>query len=105
MVWSNDPGRVNRGKGYRVVNRLDCPATIWGVDGVYPGTDGGCAQQPLLLVLRLILIVSRAAQYVVYSGARFRRELCAGCYSFYRRGGLNSTNRLPDISPKVANPN
>ena len=86
MVWSNDPGRVNRGKGYRVVNRLDCPATIWGVDGVYPGTDGGCAQQPLLLVLRLILIVSRAAQYVVYSGARFRRELLRWLLFFRPQG-------------------
>ena len=105
MVWSNDPGRVNMGKGYRVVNRLGCPATVWGVDGVYPSPDGGCTQQPLLLALRLILIISRAAQYVVCSGPRFRWELCAGRYSFDSSGGLSFADRLPDISPEVAGPN
>ena len=102
MVWSNDLGRVNKGKGYRVVNRLDCSAAVWGMDGVYLGPDDGCAQQPLLLVLRLILIVSRATQYIVDGGPRFRRELCAGCYSFDRKGCLGYADRLPDIYPEVA---
>ena len=59
-------------------------------------------QQPLLLALRLILIVNRAAQYIVDGGSRFRRELCADHYSFDRRGSLNYEDRLPDIPPKVA---
>ena len=41
MVRSNDPGRVYRGKGYRVIDRLDCSTAVWGVDGVYPGLDYG----------------------------------------------------------------
>ena len=61
LVWSNDPGRVYRGKGYRVVDRLDCFVVVWDMDGVYPGPDCGCKQQPLLLALRLILIVDQGA--------------------------------------------
>ena len=102
MVWSNDPGRVNRGKGYRVVDQLDCSTAIWGMDGVYPGSDGGCAQQPLLLALKLILIISRAAQCIVDGGSRFRQELCTGRYSFDRRGSLSYADRLLDIPLEVA---
>ena len=104
MVRSNDPGRVNKGKGYRSVNWLDRYVAIWDVDGVHPGLSCGRLQQPLLLALRLILIVNRAAQYVVYGGLRFRRELYAGRYSFNYRGGLYSTYRLPNISLEVADP-
>ena len=104
MWWSNDPGRVYRGKGYRAVNRVDCSIAIWDVDGVYPGSNRGCTQQPLLLVLRLILIISWAAQYVVFGGPRFRRELCTGRYSFNRKGDLSSADYLPNISPEVACP-
>ena len=42
MVRSNDLGRVYRGEGYRVVDRLDCSVAVWDVDGVYPGQDCGC---------------------------------------------------------------
>ena len=104
MVWSNDPGHVNRGKGYRVVNWLDCPTAFWGVDVVYPIPDGDFSQQPLLLALRPLLIVSQATQYVVYGWPRFRRELCTGRYSFDRRGDLNSADRLLDISLEVDDP-
>ena len=41
MVRCNDPGRVNRGKGYRVVNRLDFSTAIWDVDGIHPGSGCG----------------------------------------------------------------
>ena len=75
MVWSNDPGWVNGGKGYGAFDRLDCSTAVWSVDCVYPGPDGGCAQQPLLLVLRLILIFSLVAQYIVNGGLGFKREL------------------------------
>ena len=47
MVWSNDPDGLIGGNDIRP-------------DGVYPGSDGGYAQQSRLLALRLILVVSRA---------------------------------------------
>ena len=50
MVRSNDPGRVNRGKGYRVVNWLDCFDAIWDVDDIHSGSGCGCSQQPPLLI-------------------------------------------------------
>ena len=95
MVWSNDSGQVNKGKGYKVVNWLDWPAAIWDVDGAYPGPDCGYTQQPLLLVLRLIRIFNRAAKYVVYSGPRLKQGLRAGHYSFNHGGDLSFTDRLP----------
>ena len=101
MVRSIDPGRVYRGKGYRAVDRLDCYVVVWDMVGNYLFPDCGCTQQPLLLALRLILIVSRAAQYLVYGGPKFKRELYVGRYSFNRRGGLSSTDHLPNISPEV----
>ena len=101
MVQSDDLGHVYKGKGYRAVNWLDCSVVVWDVDDVYWGPDCGCTQHPLLLALRLILIVSRAAQYVVYGGSRFRRELCTGIHSFNRRGSLSSIGRLPNISSEV----
>ena len=104
MVRSNDPGRVNKGRRYRALNRLDYFAAVWDVDGVHPGSGYGCSQQPPLLALRLILIVNRAVQYVVYGGLTFRRKLCAGRYSFNRRGGFSSADRLSNISSEVAGP-
>ena len=97
-------GRVNRGKGYRAVNWLNCSVVVWDVDGVHLGPGCGCLQQPPLLALRLILIVNRAIQYVVYGGSRFRQELCTGRYYFNRWGGLSSVDRLSNISPEVADP-
>ena len=102
MVWSNDPGQINKGKGYRTVDRLDYFADVWGMDGVYLGPYGACVQQPFLLALRLILIVNRTAQYVVDGEPRFSQELCSDSYSFNRRGGLYYTDCLPNISSKVA---
>ena len=104
-MWSNDPGRVNKGKGYKAVNWLDCSAAVWGVDGFYSSPEGGCEQQPLHLALRLILIVSRAAQYIVDGGQRNRQELYTDRYSFDRRGDLSYTDRLSDIPPEVADLN
>ena len=104
VLWSYDPRRVNMGKGYKAVDRLDCSTAVWDMDGVYPGPDCGCTQQPLLLALRLILIVSRFAQYIVYGGSWFRWELRVGYYSFNCRGSLSSTDRLTDISPEVVGP-
>ena len=105
MVWNNDPGRVNEGKGYGAVDWLDRFAADWSVDHVYPGLDHGGAQHALLLALRLILIVNRATPYIVDGGLRLRWVLCADCYSFDRKGGLRYADCLPNITPKVADPN
>ena len=105
MVRSNDLGRVNKGKGYRAVNWLDLYAAIWDVDGIYPGSGCGCSQQPPLLALRLILVVDRAAQYVIYGRPSFKRELCNGRYSFNHGVSLSFANRLLNISLEVAGPN
>ena len=59
-------------------------------------------QQPLLLALRQILIVNRAAKYIIDGGSKFMRELCAGRYSFDSKGGLNDADRLSDIPLEVA---
>ena len=103
-MWDNDPGRVNGGKGYGSVDQLEHYAANWSVDHVYPGPDGGCAQYALLLALRLILIVSRVAQYIVDGGLRLRWELCTSRYSLDCRGCLRYADRLPDIPPEVAYP-
>ena len=99
VVRSNDPGRV-----YRAIDRLDCSIAVWDVDGVYPSSDCCCTQQPLLLAFRLILIISRVVQYVVYGGLWFRQELRIGRYSFNCKGGLTSVDCLPDISSEVVDP-
>ena len=44
------PRQVNRGKGYRAVNWLNCSAAVWDVDDVHPGPGCGCSQQPPPLV-------------------------------------------------------
>ena len=102
MVWNNDPGRVNREKGYGAVDRLDRYVANWIVDRVYLGPDGGCVQHALLLALRLILIVSRAALYIIDGRPRLSWELYTGYNSFDRRGGLKYADCLPDIPPEVA---
>ena len=37
----NDPGRVNRGKGYRAVNRLNCCDVLSGANDVHSSSDRG----------------------------------------------------------------
>ena len=39
VMRGDDPGRVDRGKGYRVVNRLNCYDVLSGADGIHPGFD------------------------------------------------------------------
>ena len=60
VVWSNDPRWVNRGKGYRVVDWLDCFAAIWDMDGFHPGSGCGRSQHPSPLELILILVFNQA---------------------------------------------
>ena len=104
MVWSENPGQVNGGKGYGVVNRLYCSAIIRGTDGVHPGSSCGCSQQLFPLTIGLILVIGGAAQYVIDGGPRLGRELCTGRYSFSYYSGFYRAGRLFDISSEVASP-
>ena len=64
----DDPSRVYRRKGYGVVNRLNCYAALRGTDGVYPGSDRGCAEHFSPSPFGLVLIIDRASQYEVDGG-------------------------------------
>ena len=68
----NDPGRVNRGKGYRAVNRLSCRGVLPGADGVYPDSDRSRPEPFSPLLFGLILAIDRSPQYKVdgWPGAR-----------------------------------
>ena len=68
----NDPGRVNRGKGYRAVNRLSCSGVLPGANGVYPGSDRSRSEHFSPLLFILILAIGRSPQYKVdgWPGAR-----------------------------------
>ena len=39
VMRGDDPGRVDRGKGYRAVNRLNYCDVLSGADGIHPGSD------------------------------------------------------------------
>ena len=39
VMRGNDPSKVDRGEGYRAVNRLNCIDVLLGTDGVHPGSD------------------------------------------------------------------
>ena len=60
IMEGNDPGRVNKGKGYRAVNRLSCSGVLQGADGVYPGSDRGCPEHFSPLLFGLILAIDRS---------------------------------------------
>ena len=72
IMRDNDPSRVNRGKGYRVVNRLSFCGVFPGVKGVYPGSDRGHPKHFSSLLFGLILAIDQSPQYKVdgWSGAR-----------------------------------
>ena len=53
MVWGDNPGQVNRRKGYGAVNWLYCCAVIRGTDGVYPGSNYGYSHKLFPLMTRL----------------------------------------------------
>ena len=51
VMRGNDPSRVNRGKGYRAINLLNCYDVIPGVNGVHLDFDRGRPEylSPMLL--------------------------------------------------------
>ena len=65
VVWCDDPCRVNRGKGYKVVNRQNCCDIPLVADGVYSGSDRSRPEHSSPMFLGLILAVDRSPQYKV----------------------------------------
>ena len=39
VMRGNDPSRVDKGEGYRAVNRLNCCDVFLDADGVHPGSN------------------------------------------------------------------
>ena len=75
VMRGNDQGRVNRGKGYRVVNRLNYCDVLSGVDGVHPSFDRGRLEHFSPLLFGLILAIGRSPQYKVDGWTRARGML------------------------------
>ena len=65
LMRGNDPSRVNRGKGYRAINRLNCCDVLLGANGVHPGSDRGRLEHFSPLLFGLILAIVRSPQYKV----------------------------------------
>ena len=61
IVGHNDFVRVDRRKGYGTIHLLGFFMATFFVDSIYPSLNCGCSQELLLLALRLILVVRRAA--------------------------------------------
>ena len=65
VMRGNDRSWVNRGEGYRAVNRLSCSGVLPGADGVYPGSDRSRPDHFSPLLFGLILAIGRSLQYKV----------------------------------------
>ena len=59
------PGRVYRRKEYGAIDRMNHCVALWGTDVVYSGSDCGSTEHLLSLLLRLVLIIDWASQYIV----------------------------------------
>ena len=101
MMGHNDPACVYWGKGYETVYRLCLFLATPCMGSVYPGFDCGCFQKLLLLTFRLVLIVKRSPQYIVYglSGLKWCGYagygfVCCKCRFF-------PAISFPDISSEV----
>ena len=71
IVGHNNPDRVDRRKRYEAIYWLGFFMFAFRVDSIYPDLNYGGFQEPPLLVLRLILVVRWAAQYIVYGESGF----------------------------------
>ena len=105
VTRGNDPGRVNRGKGYRAANRLNCCNVLSGADGVNPGSDRGRSEHFSPLLFGLILAIGWSPQYNVdgWPGARGMLNInndSVRCGSDYY-----PVSWLSNISSEVPNPN
>ena len=65
VIRGNDSSRVNRGKGYKAVNQLNCYDVLSGANGVHLGSDRGLPENFSHLFFGLILSIGRSPQYKV----------------------------------------
>ena len=105
VIRGNDPGRVNRGKGYRVVNRLSCSGVLPGADGVYPVSDRGHPKNFSPLLFGLILVIVQFPQYKVDGWSRARGMLNINNDPVSCGSGCYPTDWLSNISFEVPIPN
>ena len=70
--------QVDRRKGYKTIYLLSSLMSAFLVDNIYLSFDCGGSQELLLFMLRLILVVRRAAQYLVYGRSGFCQD-CRAC--------------------------
>ena len=68
IVGHNNPVQVDRRKGYWAIYWLGFFMPTFRVDNIYPDVNYGGSQELLLLVLQLILVIRRAAHYIVMTG-------------------------------------
>ena len=101
----NDLGRVNRGKGYRAINRLSCNGILQGADGVYLGSNRSRPKHFSPLLFGLILAIGRSPQYKVdvWLGARGMFNINNDLVS--RGSDCYPVDWLSDISSEVPSPN
>ena len=104
-VWCDDPCRVNRWKGYRVVHRKDCWDISPIADGVHSGSNRGCPEHSSPLFLGLILVVDRSPKYKVNSRPR-SWSMFDFCYGPVGYGSsCCPASWLPQEPSEVAGPN
>ena len=101
-MWCDDPCRVNRWKGYRVVHRQSGGDISLIADGAHSGSNRGCPKNSSLLSLGLILVVSQSPQYEVNGRPRswIMLNFCNGPAG--RGRSYCPPGWLPQISSKVA---
>ena len=105
VMRGNDPGRVNRGKGYKAVNRLNCCDVLSGADGVHPGFDRGCSEHFSPLLFGLILATGRSPQYKVDGWPGARGMLDINNDPVNCRSDCYPAGWLSNISSEVPSPN
>ena len=102
VMGHNNPVRVDRGKGYGTIYFLGSLLSSFRVDNIYPSFDCGGSQELLLLELRLILVIRRASQYIVYGRSGLCRVCRADCDYARDLPLFNPVVRFSDIPPEVS---
>ena len=105
VMRDNDPGRVNRGKGYRAFNQLSCSGVLPGANGVYPSPDRSHPEHFSPLLFGLILAIGRSPQYKVDGRTRARGMLNINNDPVSCGSDCYPAGWLSNISSKVPSPN
>ena len=71
IVGHNNAVRVDMRKGYEAIYWFGFFMSAFRMDSIYPDLNCGGSQELPLLALRLIPIVRRVVQYIVYEGSGF----------------------------------